>query len=247
MKKFYVWSDLHTELSSLNHVKKICKTYFKKDLNSSLILAGDIGKPGDKKYLYLLEWCSRRYNKIFVIAGNHEFYNTTNVVDTLRNMCMKFPNVYFLDKNIYYSDSYIIFGCILWTHIHTIEIHDVKKYYNDFKYINNIDINTWHDSDLNWLTNALEYYKNDNRTKIVITHHMPSYSLLESKYKQYSLFNSAFANTDCEKLFSNVDYWIYGHTHTSHLEKINNCTFLCNPIGYKDENKHISSMKFKIN
>lgn len=245
--KFHVWSDLHTELLSTNHVKKLCKMHFKKDLYSSIILAGDNGKPGDRRYLYVLDWCSRRYKNVFIVAGNHEYYNTDeNVVENLRTMCKRFTNIYFLDKNVYCADDYIILGCTLWTCINTFELEYIKKYYNDYNCIKDFDnMGEWHKADLNWLTNTLEYYKNDARKKIVITHHMPSHSLIDSKYKN-SPINSAFATSDCDELFSLANYWIYGHTHTSRRSKINGCTCICNPIGYRGENHYIPNFSFNI-
>ena len=247
--KFHVWSDLHTELTTINHVKKLCKMYFKKDLESSLILAGDIGKPNDKRYLYVLDWCSRRYKKIFIIAGNHEFYNSfdehNQVLNQLRDICKRFSNVYFMDKNVYCDTKYIIFGCTLWTTINKLEYEYAYRYYNDFKRIKDIAINDWHKTDLNWLAEMMQHYKDDIRTKIIITHHMPSYQLIDSKYKN-SPINSAFANTDCDSLLANANFWIYGHTHTSHTQKIGECMCICNPIGYEDENEYITSHYFKI-
>lgn len=245
--KFHIWSDLHAELLGIHCVKKMCKMYFKKDLDSSMILAGDIGKPGDRKYLYILDWCSRRYNKVFIICGNHEFYDKYStyeqVVKNARDTCKRFANVYFLDKNIYCSDSYIIFGCTLWTDINKFELECAQKYYNDFKYIK--DINALHKSDLDWLTSSLDYYKDDPRTKIILTHHMPSYQLIDTVYKN-SPINSAFANTDCDEILKHVDYWIYGHTHKPRCQKVFDCTCICNPIGYKDENDYISNFVLKI-
>jgi predicted phosphodiesterase len=221
--------------------------YFKKDLDSSIILAGDIGKPDDRRFLYVLDWCSRRYKHVYIIAGNHEYYNVNeNVVDKLRNMCKQFINIYFLDKNVYCGNDYIIFGCTLWTCINPLELEYIKKYYNDYKYIKDFDnVCNWHKTDLNWLTDTLDYYKDDLRKKIIITHHMPSHSLIDSKYKT-SPINSAFATTDCDELLNQVDYWIYGHTHTSRKSRIGDCMCICNPIGYQDENEYITSYTFSV-
>jgi len=246
--KFHVWSDLHTELLSTNSVKKMCKMYFKKDLESSIILAGDIGKANDRRYLYVLNWCSHRYKHVFVIAGNHEYYKMSgNVMEQLRNTCKRFTNIYFLDKNVYCGDDYLILGCTLWTRINPLELDHIKRYYNDYNYIQHFekDACDWHKADLNWLTDTLEYYKNDTRKKIVITHHMPSHSLIDSKYKN-SPINSAFATTDCDELLWRVNYWIYGHTHTSRRQKIGECMCICNPIGYEDENDYITNYSFNV-
>jgi len=38
---------------------------------------------------------------------------------------------------------------------------------------------------------------------------------------------------------SKIKCWIYGHTHTPSNVIINGIPFLCNPIGYPDENSKI--------
>lgn len=239
--KFYIWSDLHTELLSLQRTKKLCREIFVRDNSANLILAGDIGKPNDRRYLYLLHWCAPRYNKIFIIAGNHEHYQTKkeeqkigeSVHQDITAMCRKYSNVYYLDKSVYLDENYIILGCTLWTIINQFEHSLVEQVYNDFKYIPNIDINGWHKQDVSWLKSTLEYYKDDKRKKIIVTHHMPTYKLIDAKYKK-SPINSAFANTDCDDI--NPDYWIYGHTHAQSKVIMNNCAYICNPVGYEGEN-----------
>jgi hypothetical protein len=42
-----------------------------------------------------------------------------------------------------------------------------------------------------------------------------------------------------EKNKNKIKCWIYGHTHTPSNTKIYNIPFLCNPIGYPNENKII--------
>ena len=40
-----------------------------------------------------------------------------------------------------------------------------------------------------------------------------------------------------------IKYWIYGHTHTSSNIIINEIPFLCNPIGYPNENSILDFQK----
>jgi len=239
MTKFVVYSDLHTEMLTLNATKRLCRLYFKQGTDSNLILAGDVGKSGDRKYSYVLQWCSHHYKKVFIIAGNHEFYHSDldTGVKAIRDACKRFANIYFLDRNVYCDENYIIMGCTLWTRLNIMELDYIKRAYNDLKYIQNIDINEYHRVDWTWLKSMLNYYKSDTRQKIVVTHHMPSFKLLDDKYKTSSMCNSAFANTDCEELMKQTDYWIYGHTHTPRHQVIDKCVCVCNPIGYPGENE----------
>jgi hypothetical protein len=91
---------------------------------------------------------------------------------------------------------------------------------------------------VDFLQDALQ--KNENC--IVITHHMPSSSLIDIKYKtiQMQPYNQWFY-CDLDKLIetngNKIKYWIYGHTHTPSNVIMNEIPFLCNPIGYPNENK----------
>ena len=79
---------------------------------------------------------------------------------------------------------------------------------------------------------------NENSNCIVITHHVPSRSLIDEKYLKPSMlpYNQWFY-CDMDKLFtSNIKCWFYGHTHMPCNKIINGISFLCNPIGYPDEN-----------
>ena len=40
-----------------------------------------------------------------------------------------------------------------------------------------------------------------------------------------------------------IKYWIYGHTHTPSNIIINEIPFLCNPIGYPNENRNLDFQK----
>ena len=98
---------------------------------------------------------------------------------------------------------------------------------------------------VDFLEDALQ----NNENCIVITHHMPSSSLIDIKYKTPKMqpYNQWFyCNMDemIEKQGDKIKCWIYGHTHTPSSVMINKIPFVCNPIGYPNENKKI---KFDAN
>jgi len=64
-------SDLHLEYY---HNLKI-PSIFRRIIESAgniLILAGDIGYPSEKHYTDFIQFISDKYEKIFLILGNHE-------------------------------------------------------------------------------------------------------------------------------------------------------------------------------
>ena len=100
---------------------------------------------------------------------------------------------------------------------------------------------------VDFLEDAVE--KNNNC--IIITHHLPSNSLIDNKYKVPNIipYNQWFyCNMDSfiEKNKSKIDCWFYVHTHTPSFKKIHNIPFMCNPIGYPNENKEVDFQKVYI-
>ena len=83
---------------------------------------------------------------------------------------------------------------------------------------------------------------------IVITHHLPIYNLINDYYKQYKyrLLNQWFycdLDVLIEKNKNKIKCWVYGHTHIPCEKNEYNIDFICNPIGYKNENKKIEYNK----
>ena len=69
---------------------------------------------------------------------------------------------------------------------------------------------------------------------VMLTHHMPSYDLIDEKYKTPSMskYNQCFAS-NCSKYFVHpIKCWLYGHTHKPKVAIINGIKFGCNPKGY---------------
>jgi hypothetical protein len=75
------------------------------------------------------------------------------------------------------------------------------------------------------------------RKILVVTHHMPSYSLISEKFKGSAL-NCCFAS-NCDNLMTlpQVKGWIYGHTHDVSVKLHRGCICAVNTFGYPHENK----------
>lgn len=248
--KVHVISDLHTEFLNQYEFNKLLAKYFRsKCIDTILILAGDIGNPFSDMYYNLLSHVSKLYTGIFLCAGNHEFYGSIDMdytCDYIYELCNKFDNVHFLNRNVFVFENFVILGCTLWTNIKSSEKFNVKCTLNDYNLIKDFTIskcNKLHERDLTWLDNTLSNIK--SKHVIVVTHHLPTYDLLNSIYTS-SLINSAFANTDCDELISKTNYWICGHTHKFKVIKKLDCTLICNPIGYKNENKQSNIYEFYL-
>ncbi len=244
LKKIRVISDLHLEFYKVPNIVSMFKRFTPADY---LILAGDVSNYDTlPKFKELLDATKDDYKKIFYVLGNHEYYNAMSekkkdVVEVFRKFSSD-NGLIFLHNQEHEDDNFIIRGTPLWSNVSK----DVYDSVNDINYI------TYED----YINNHLESEKFLNDTKpstesnkplIIVTHHMPSYSLIDKKYASYSRYSSFFA-TDLDSLIYKIQpaYWIYGHTHTRKFLKTHNTTFICNPLGYPGENKMFDDTVFEL-
>lgn len=221
-----------------------------------LAIVGDLGYPSSKIYDDFISQCSEKFVKVFIISGNHEYY--TSSIDTRPTMsetncqivliCSKYPNVFFLNNSEYkLDDKTIILGSTLWSHVPDEKKYLVKQAINDYRniYVINdrgykvlvttVDTNQLFNENVKWLTGKL--MEHADKSIIILTHHLPTYKLIAPQFETSDI-NSAFAS-DLDHImesYSNIKYWICGHTHTANKLQINQCQCLINPVGYENEN-----------
>jgi predicted phosphohydrolase len=239
------FSDLHLEFIKPNKIRDFINK-ISPGMDEICILAGDIGNPYEPNYNIFMNFISKNFKKSFVIAGNHEYYNKKKTVNETNAFLIKyykkFDNISFLNNSYELYNGYCFIGTTLWSKITnpSYEINDVYSIPN-FDYI---QYNKLHKASVYFLEDALQ--NNDNC--IVITHHIPSDSLIDIKYNKQTLipYNQWFCcdmNEFIEKNKHKIKCWIYGHTHTPSENTINGIPFLCNPIGYPDENDKLDFQK----
>jgi predicted phosphodiesterase len=231
MTRIRLLSDLHLELHKLNPGD----LNFKKTADI-VILAGDIGNPYSDEYENLIQILMLTHSKVIIVAGNHEYYSSrpmTEIDDNIRKLCD--DDVHFLQKDSLIIDGIKFVGCTLWSQV---EDPALCKYMNDFEKIHQMTFqkyNTEHQSHKEWLVNEVMMEKNGYDKLCVITHHLPSYSLIDLKYVDDPL-NPFFASHTFSAVdHKNIDVWCYGHTHTAGKNNIDGVDFHCNPRGYADE------------
>lgn len=246
MKIQYI-SDIHLETLFSNSHKMV--KHFIQPQAKVCILAGDIGNPYEKSYRTFLDDMNTKFEKVFLIAGNHEFYNN-NINDTkekIKEICKNFNNISFLDNSYEDYGGYRFIGSILWTHIKN------KQYtINDTKLIKNFsvdDYNSLHEVSSNFLNNTLTDCTKNNIKSIVITHHLPIYELTHTKYRDsfYANYQQWFHGNSDDIIKQNssiISAYIYGHTHSDSIQEHYGVTFYCNPLGYQSENNLSDMNKF---
>jgi predicted phosphohydrolase len=236
--KVRYFSDLHLEFIKPNKIEKFIKK-IPSGINEICILAGDIGNPYQKNYDIFMNFISKNFRKTFYITGNHEYYNKTKTIEET-NEFMKcyfqpFHNICFLNNNYEIYENYCFVGTTLWSKI-TDPRYEINDVYN-IPYFDYLQYNTLNRLSIDFLSDTLQ----NNENCILITHHVPSFSLIDIKYKTQQMlpYNQWFyCNLDelIETNRNKIKCWIYGHTHTPSNFIINGIPFLCNPIGYPNEN-----------
>jgi predicted phosphodiesterase len=240
-------SDIHLELLNENEINKI-KLYFEIKANIC-VLAGDIGNPFLPSYYDFLLFLSNKFKKIFIIAGNHEYYNNYIIETQLKinEVVSNFINISFLNNSYEDYENIRWIGTTLWT-----QIEHPEYTINDTVMIKNLTVekyNELHNEATIFLEKTLDECFENIIECIVITHHLPSDKLTHPKfktsfYKNYNQFFSCNLDELIIKYNLIINTWFYGHTHMPSIENIYNVSFLCNPIGYKGENNIKQINKF---
>jgi predicted phosphohydrolase len=243
MKLRYL-SDLHLELIKPNKLDKKIISHITPGIDEICILAGDIGNPYKSNYDVFMKFISKNFKKTFVIPGNHEYYKNTiqGTNDFMENYFQQFDNITLLNNNYEIYDNYCFIGTTLWSKITdpSYEINDVHTIL-DFNYL---EYNKLNMTCIEFLENILQ----NNENCIIITHHVPSYFLIDKKFKseEMLLYNQwYYCDMDgiIETNKNKIKCWIYGHTHIPSNIIINEIPFVCNPIGYPNENSVLDFQK----
>lgn len=236
-KSIRIFSDLHLEFG-IDTLKKCvdicsgCRTKY-------LILAGDITNFKKKeKILTRLSVDLKDYtDNIIYVLGNHEYYGTNNhkgALNAYRKLCNKL-GIHLLEDSSLETDDFVFYGSTMWT------VPSVEAFYkmNDkYSFESRYDVIDLHEESVFQLNKFTMEYKN-TKPLVVITHHMPSFSLIDKKYQGFDSINTGFAGHLDSLIKDPVKYWIYAHTHSPNDTIMNGVRLICNSHGYpKERNKY---------
>ena len=171
-------------------------------------------------------------------------------------------NVIFLQKNVHFIDDYkiVIAGATLWT-APDIRIWDRLtpgfigdpglrgEYISMFKFDENtnmmrpyhpIDITSLHLEHKYFISKLLGPYGSiipAGFRVIVLTHHLPSFTLNDMEFGLHPL-RSCYASSQDTLIKEPVVAWLCGHSHTPITARFDSGTLVSlNPLGYTTENK----------
>lgn len=242
MIKIGLVSDLHTEFWRTSDHQIIDLMHRRLGDADLLLLAGDIGIGVNSVR------CARILfpdQPIFLVAGNHEFYNGDYdaVLDMLQNAAGE--NLRFLHKTVSTitidNNALRIIGTTLWTDFDLLGTVDLSlmdaKRINDYTLIRYKgralqprDTLQWHEDERQWLFDALDT-EFDGLT-VVLTHHAPVSFATGPKFVSDSL-SPCFASRLEERLIRHdVALVVWGHTHHCVDRTIERTRFVSNQTGY---------------
>lgn len=252
-------SDLHLRfyIKDTNDIKNFIERNIVPKIKSNiLVIAGDICEYLDYIESFLYE-CSKYYDKVLFVAGNHEYYipnmgplfvdeigkefnnNSFNKIKKLDDMYKIDSKIIFLDRNasnhgVCNIEGYTIAGDTLW--YVPKSFLDWTYYYpiqNDSRYIMS-DVGSdvivgLHAESINW------YNLLPNDLDLIVTHVPP-----------LKIENNDRGDNCC--YYSNVDEyktktWIYGHDHKSNEFTKDGTLFLSNQWGYDNKEFKIKTLK----
>ncbi|VUC21059.1 unnamed protein product [Clonostachys rosea] len=215
-----VLSDLHLEVADQY------ATYTFPVAAPFLLLAGDIGRLIDyDSYLKFLVAQVSRFDKVFLILGNHEFYGLG--YQSGLDQAQRFTEEPTLQEKLVLlhksrwddpDSNLTILGCTLWSSVPDEALDIVKIKISDFKKIQNWtvhDHNRVHLDELRWLRDQVSQAKQgSDRTILVATHHAPCVEGASRPEHAQNPWTSAFTTELLsDDSFEGVKFWVFGHTH----------------------------------
>lgn len=232
-------SDLHLEM--LDNGRFIHNGGGLDAVGDVLVLAGDIGYFDGDGYTGEEFWeeLTFNYQRVLVVPGNHEFYYGADLgriypgrmVELAENITMHYNDV------VRIGDVEFIL-CPLWAHVPPENAFETQRRVSDFHKIRYDGelltperFNEEHRCAVEFLKNALA--TSTAAKRVVVTHHVPTALCMSPEFKG-SPINGAFVAELHDLIHdSNIDYWIYGHSHRNMLPvEIGGTRLVTNQLGY---------------
>lgn len=238
-------------------------------LNGDICMAAYLDKGPDSpyyakamEYLDFFEFCSKEYENVLYIPGNHEYYRgKIDTVDDIIRGSLKFlPNVHFMNNGKWEKDGITFLGGTLWTDMNRsnpLTEQYISNAMNDFRLI---DWKNYHG--LGWKKflphdaaglhrNTLKYFDKASAgldNVVIMSHHAPSFRSVHPKYHNDTQINYGYYSNLDEFILDRpqIKLWTHGHMHSSFDYNIGDTRIVCNPRGYNDENKYFSNQILEI-
>lgn len=242
-------SDLHLEFSENRQWLEENPLKVTGDI---LLIAGDtayldVPESGQDTYSQykFWDWASEHYQQVFVCLGNHDFYGYYDLATMPEGYCKQIRhNVHaYYNKVVLLGDVDIIVST-LWSFIEPFDAYQTEKGVSDFYRIlynghrlTADDFNAEHERCFDFIRRAVK--ESRAKTKIVLTHHVPTQQCTAQEFRS-STINGAFTVELGNYIAdSDIDYWIYGHSHRNIDAQIGKTKILSNQLGYISHGEYL--------
>ena len=239
-------SDLHLELTGNS---RYLKQHPLPVVGDVLLLAGDtiyLGQEHMMKHPFW-QWAADNFEEVIAVPGNHEFYAYYDIAALPDSYQWKlFPNVRICSNTVEHVGGVDIIASTLWAHIDIQNAYHTEQSVSDFHRImygdhllTAADFNKEHERCFRFVKDAVA--NSTAKTKIVLTHHVPT-GLCTAFEFQGSTINGAFTVELGNYIAdSDIDYWIYGHSHRNIEAQIGDTRIVSNQLGYVAYGEHLSN------
>lgn len=222
----------------------------------------DLGRRQECAYRFrdFFKRVSFQFKHVVVVAGNHEFYHGKWVASLahLRNEYIKFPNIYFLERDTKVIDDVTFVGATLWTDCNKFDpltLHALGDMMADYSVIRHdglgyTKLRPAHSAHRHRQT--LEYFghvlgENKDKKCVIVSHHAPSFQSVAAEYKSKATMNGGYASDLSEFILDNpqIKLWTAGHMHHSYRYHMGDTLVACNPRGYINHESCADNFRLK--
>jgi Icc-related predicted phosphoesterase len=216
-----------------------------------LLVAGDtayLDLPDSKEDSYsryaFWDWASENYERVIVCLGNHDFYGFYDLATMSEGYRLDIRhNVAAYYNDVVHLDGVDVIVSTLWSHIEPYDAYLTEHGVSDFyriKYnghrLTADDFNKEHERCLAFVKRAVAESKAEK--KVVLTHHVPTGLCTAAEFSG-SPINGAFTVELGNYIAdSDIDYWIYGHSHRNIDAQIGDTHIMSNQLGYVSHGEH---------
>ena len=239
-----VFSDLHLEFG-LGAIKK-CVAISAANRAKYTILAGDITNFSKRDFILtqLVSELKPYTDHIIYVMGNHEYYDLGNmpyyqVENRYKALCSDL-GITLLEDSCLETDDFVFYGATMWTDVNE---EAFEKMSDRHSFTDRDEVVEMHEESVYQLVKFLAGYQT-KKPLVVITHHLPSHSLVDGKYDRFIALRSGFSSDLDRFICAPVSYWVYGHTHEPNQTEMNGVKLFCNPGGYPKELKELKDCTF---
>ena len=227
MPSFDLISDLHLDMRD----EPVQMLKDMEPLSNILVLAGDLCESRNLQEDWL-KILSDKYELVFYVPGNHEFYGSTKEQTLEKLNYSMTSNIYLLyGENLIYDDLSIA-GDTLWFPDGPNNV--LYEYYmNDFRAIPNFKSWVYADHE------AAKTFLSGSWCDVWATHHLPLWQSVHRKYINSD--SNCFFVGDLSKELQTTKYppkvIVHGHTHEACDYTAGDTRVVCNPLGYPNEGR----------